>query len=104
MAECNPVASPYKSGHTIDKVLKDGVSVEHKIPLLKKYQSLVGGLLWLQCQSRLDISAVTHLLAQHSHDPSAQHYEAAKRVLAYLQGTLDRGIRFTQGGPPFVSK
>jgi hypothetical protein len=76
------------------------VPVERKVPLVKKYQSLVGGLLWLQRQSRPDISAVTHLLAQHCHDPSASHYEAAKQVLAYLKGTLDRGIRFTQGGSP----
>jgi hypothetical protein len=54
----------------------------------------------MQRQSCPDIAAVTHLLAQHSHDSSAGHYEAAKRVLAYLKGTLDRGIRFTQGGSP----
>jgi hypothetical protein len=100
MAECNPVVSPYRSGHTIDKIVKDEVPVEHKIALVKKYQSLVGGLLWLQRQSRPDISAVTHSLAQHSYDPSAGHYKAAKRVLAYLQGTLDHGIRFTQEGSP----
>jgi hypothetical protein len=39
-------------------------------------------------------------LAQHSYKPSGSHYEAAKRVRAYLQGTIDRGIRFTQGGSP----
>jgi hypothetical protein len=100
MVDCNPVASLYRSGHTIDNIVKDEVPVERKVPLVKKYQSLVGGLLWLQCQSRPDISAVTHLLAQHCHVPSAGHYEAAKRVLAYLKGTLDRGIRFNQGGSP----
>jgi hypothetical protein len=94
MVDCNPVASPYRSGYTI------GLPVEKKPQLVTKYQSLVGGLLWLQRQSRPDISAVTHLLAQRSHNLSACHFEAAKRVLAYLQGTLDRGIRFTQGGSP----
>jgi hypothetical protein len=56
--------------------------------------------LWLQRQSRPDILVAVHLLAQHSHNPSGGRYEAAKRVLAYLKGTLDRGIRFTQGGSP----
>jgi hypothetical protein len=46
------------------------------------------------------ISAVTHLLARHTNKPSAGHYVAAKRVLSYLKGTLDRGIRYTQGGSP----
>jgi hypothetical protein len=102
LSECNPVRSPYQSGYTIDGVPKDGVPVERKIVLVKKYQSFVGGLLWLQRQNRHDIAAVTHLLAQHSrgHHPSDGHYEAAKRVLAYLKGTLDRGIRFTQDGSP----
>jgi hypothetical protein len=100
MAECNPVLSPYRSGCTIDSIVDDGVPIEQKIELVKRYQSLVGGLLWLQGQSRPDISAVVHLLAQHSHKPSGGHYKAAKRVLAYLQGTIDRGIRFTQGGSP----
>jgi hypothetical protein len=100
MAECNPVLSPYRSGCTIDSIVEDGVPIEQKIELVKRYQSLVGGLLWLQRQSRPDISAAVHLLAQHSHKPSGGHYEAAKRVLAYLQGTIDRGIRFTQGSSP----
>jgi hypothetical protein len=43
---------------------------------------------------------VTHLLSRHTHKPSYGHYEAVKRVLAYLKGTIDRGIRFTQGGSP----
>jgi hypothetical protein len=43
---------------------------------------------------------VVSLLSQHSHKPTQQHYIAGKRVLAYLQGTLDRGIRFVQGGSP----
>jgi hypothetical protein len=98
MVDCNPVSSPYRSGYTIDKIADNGLQVEHKNQLVTKYQSLVGGLLWLQRKSRPDIAAVTHLLAQRSLNPSAGHYEAAKRVLAYLQGTLDRGIRFTQGG------
>jgi hypothetical protein len=51
---------------------------------------------------RLTPFLLFRLLSCYSHNPSAGHYEAAKRVLAYLQeGTLlDKGIRFTQGGPP----
>jgi hypothetical protein len=64
MIDCNPVASPYRSEYTIDKIADDGLPVEKKTQLVTKYQSLVGGLLWLQRQSRPDISAVTHLLAQ----------------------------------------
>lgn len=100
MEDCNPVASPYRSGFVIDRIPDDGIPVEEKTVLVKKYQSLVGGLLWLQRHTRPDISTAVSLLSSYSHNPSHGHYESAKRVLAYLQGTLDRGIRFTQGGPP----
>jgi hypothetical protein len=98
MDECNPVASPYRSGAVIDRLPRDGVPIEDKLPLVKKYQSLVGGLLWIQQHTRPDISTAVSLLSSYSHDPSHSHYESRKHVLAYLQGTLDRGIRFTQGG------
>jgi hypothetical protein len=100
MTESNPVDSPDRSGYIIDRIPDDGLPMDAKSELVKKFQSLVGGLLWLQRQTRPDISAVTHLLSRHTHSPSAGHYVAAKQVLAYLKGTLDRGIRYTQGGSP----
>jgi hypothetical protein len=53
MKGCNPVDSPYMSGYTIDKIPDDGVPLEDKPELIKKYQSLVGGLhvLWVQRQT-----------------------------------------------------
>jgi hypothetical protein len=74
MEQCNPVGSPYRSGHVIDNIPDDGIAPEAKPKLVKKYQSLVGGLLWIQRQSRPDISAVTHLLSRHTHKPSHGHY------------------------------
>jgi hypothetical protein len=98
MADCNPVSSPYRSGHAIDRIPSDDTPVDAKITLVKKYQSLVGGLLWVQRHTHPEISTAVSLLASYAHNPSIGHYEAGKRVLAWLQGTLDRGIRFTQGG------
>jgi hypothetical protein len=100
MEDCNPVSSPYKSGLVIDRIPNEGVPVKEKMILVKKYQSLIGGLMWLQRHTRPDISTSVSLLSSYSHNPSHGHYESGKRVLAYLQGTLDRGIWFTQGGAP----
>jgi hypothetical protein len=98
MADCNPVASPYRSGFVIDRIPNDGIPLEDKPKLVKLYQSLVRGLLWLQRQTRPDISTAVSLLSSYSHKPTQSHYESGKRVLVYLQGTIDRGIRFIQGG------
>jgi hypothetical protein len=98
MSNCNPASSPYHSGHVIDHIPSDGAPVDEKIALVKKYQSLVGGLLWVQRHTRPEISTAVSLLSSYSHNPTFDHYEAAKRVLVWLQETLDRGIRYTQGG------
>jgi hypothetical protein len=78
MTECNPVTSPYRSGFVIDRIPDDGVPVKHKTKLVKLYQGLVGGLLWLQRQTRPDLSTSISLLSSYSHNPSAGHYESAK--------------------------
>jgi hypothetical protein len=98
MSDCNAIASPYRTGFPIDRIPHDGVPLEQKTALVKKFQSLVGGVLWLQRHTHPDLSTVVSLLSSNSHNPSQGHYDAAKRVLAYIKGTLDRGIRFTQGG------
>jgi hypothetical protein len=36
MEDCNPVASPYRSGFVIDRIIKDGVPVEAKAALVTK--------------------------------------------------------------------
>jgi hypothetical protein len=38
------------------------------------------------------------LLSQFMQDPSKGHMDAGKRVLAWLSGTRNHGLRFTQGG------
>jgi hypothetical protein len=73
MEDCNPVASPYRSGFVIDHIIRDGVPVEAKAALVTKYQSLVGGLLWLQRHTRPDILTSVSLLSSYSHDPSIGH-------------------------------
>jgi hypothetical protein len=35
MEECNPVASPYKSGMVIDGLPYNGIPIENKMPLVK---------------------------------------------------------------------
>jgi hypothetical protein len=104
MSDCNPVSSPYRSGFAIDRIPPDNIPVEDKVPLVKNYQSLVGGLLWVQRHTCPEISTAVSLLSSYSHNPTFTHYEAGKRVLAWLQGTLDRGIRFTQVGDIHVGK
>ncbi|WKA05493.1 hypothetical protein VitviT2T_023456 [Vitis vinifera] len=56
-----------------------------------EYRTLVGSLQYL-CLTRLDISYVVNKLSQFMHHPMSEHWNAAKRLLRYLYGTLTHGL------------
>ncbi|KAG2018571.1 hypothetical protein CC2G_015308 [Coprinopsis cinerea AmutBmut pab1-1] len=55
----------------------------------RKYQSLVGSLIYLATCTRPDIAYVAMSLGRHSADPKMKHLVAGKRVLRYLFETID---------------
>ena len=59
-----------------------------------KYSSIVGMLLYLSSNSRPDIQFAVHQCARFNHNPKKSHGEAIKRIVRYLQGTKDKGLKF----------
>jgi len=45
---------------------------------------------------RPDIMYAVSLLSRYMHCASENHFQAAKRILRYVKGTLDYGIRFVR--------
>jgi hypothetical protein len=62
---------------------------------------LVGSLLYLT-HTRPDLSFAVGLVSQFSQDPHESHWQAAKRILCYIQGTPMYGIHYTSGIPHIV--
>jgi len=60
-----------------------------------KYRQLVGSLNYLTT-TRLDISFSVGILSKFMQNLCEGHWSAAKRVLKYLKGTQDFGIKYTQ--------
>lgn len=58
----------------------------------KPYRELLGSLLYLARRTRPDISHAVCLLCRATQNPSVQHWNAAKRILRYLEDTKDFGI------------
>jgi hypothetical protein len=56
------------------------------------YRSIVGALQYLTL-TRPDLTHAVNLVCQFMHQPGTSHFQAVKRILRYLQGTLDYGIR-----------
>lgn len=87
LLRCNSVATPLIANEKLKK--EDGAKKAGPT----KYRSLIGGLLYLTA-TRPDIMFAASLLSRYMQEPSQIHFGAAKRVLRYLQGTLDYGILY----------
>lgn len=59
-----------------------------------KYRTLIGIFLYLSIATRLDICNPVRLLCSHLTRPSRLHWDAAKRILAYLRDTKYHGITY----------
>ncbi|SPC63224.1 related to retrotransposon protein [Ustilago sp. UG-2017b] len=60
----------------------------------KEYPQIVGKLLWLSNGTRPDISQAVGVLAQYMTQPSKEHYNAAQKVLQYLDHTQDTHLQY----------
>nr|GEV94008.1 ribonuclease H-like domain-containing protein [Tanacetum cinerariifolium] len=84
MINCNPSRTPVD---TESKLGPNGVLVQDLI----LYRSLAEGLQYLTF-TRLDFSYVVQQICLYMHDPREPHLAALKRILRYVQGTLDLGL------------
>ncbi|SPC67249.1 uncharacterized protein UHOD_11483 [Ustilago sp. UG-2017b] len=59
-----------------------------------KYPQIVGKLLWLSNGTCPDISQAVGVLARYMTQPSREHYNAAQKVLQYLDHTRDIHLQY----------
>lgn len=58
------------------------------------YRSLVGGLNYLT-HTRPDIAFSVSVVSRYMHNPTKQHFGAAKKILRYVAGTVDYGVWYS---------
>ena len=85
MTECNGVGTPML------EIDRDRVVSSHSEKLAtddkKRYQQLIGCLLYLMHCTRPDLAYAVIRLSHFSSCPEKHHWEAAKRILRYLKAT-----------------
>ncbi|GJY48807.1 uncharacterized mitochondrial protein-like protein [Tanacetum coccineum] len=59
------------------------------------YRSLVGGLQYLTI-TRPDLSYAVNQVSQFLHAPTNDHFQAVKRILRYVKGTMTFGLAFNR--------
>uniref|UniRef100_A0A2N9HPC2 Reverse transcriptase Ty1/copia-type domain-containing protein n=1 Tax=Fagus sylvatica TaxID=28930 RepID=A0A2N9HPC2_FAGSY len=63
------------------------------VPDPTTYRSLVGALQYATF-TKPDITFAVNRICQFMHKPTSTHFVAAKRILRFLKGTLDKGVLF----------
>ncbi|KAM0988950.1 hypothetical protein ACFX2A_013056 [Malus domestica] len=87
---CKSVATPLITNEKLCKM--DGSESADEC----LYRRMVGSLLYLTA-TRPDIMYAASLLSRFMHNPTRIHMGTAKRVLRYISGTLDYGIKYEKG-------
>jgi Reverse transcriptase (RNA-dependent DNA polymerase) len=86
MDDSKPLGTPLRLS---TKLTADGEPLE-----ASRYAQLVGSLMYLSICTRPDISQAVGALARYMTKPTSTHWQAAKGVLRYLNGTSTYGIIF----------
>ena len=89
MLNCNPTKVPM---HPKDVINKDegGTAVD-----TTEFKSIIGGLRYL-IHTRPDIAYSVGIVSRFMERPTLLHQAVAKRILRYIQGTLDFGLTYLQ--------
>jgi hypothetical protein len=87
MADCNPTPIPMEQNPKLTS--KEGNEFEDAT----EYRQLVGSLIYL-ITTRPDISFAVGILSRFMRKPCEGHWCAANRVLRYLKGTQEFGLKY----------
>lgn len=94
MSDCNPTSAPMDTGQKISSKMCPSNDEERSQMQDVPYRQLVGALQFCVQVSRPDICFPVNVLSRYNHNPGRSHWGAAKRVLRYLKGTVDKKITY----------
>ena len=89
MEDCKPISTPMDPNVKFEKLADNERSAN-----IQEYQVMIGSLTYASIATRPDLSSAVGVLSQFMNKPGLQHVKGVKRVLRYIKGTLNCGIRF----------
>ena len=92
MSNCKPVYTPLPHNAKLVAATPDSAPAIHDMDIDGKkvsYLTVIGSLMYAMLGTRPDIAHAVGVLSRFSAHPTPAHWEAAKRVLRYLQATKD---------------
>ncbi len=97
MESSKPVSTPLEPGKKFHELTDDDECFD-----TQTYQQAIGCLTYLSVISRPDIAAAVGTLSQYMSKPSKEHWMGVKRILRYLKGTLNFGLKYSARNPELV--
>ncbi|XP_065355027.1 uncharacterized protein LOC135949401 [Calliphora vicina] len=89
MENCKPIATPLDANYQVSCSMDECELIDQY-----DYQSIIGALMYLTITTRPNILHSVSKLAQRNSNPHVEHMQAAKRILRYLRGTIDKNITY----------
>ena len=98
MRECKPQSTPMvtrQANHKNKKRKIDTENSEHQGEAKRfPFREAIGSLMYLANATSPDISYAVNYLARNQTDPTEEDWNDVKRILRYLRGTCNLGIKF----------
>lgn len=94
MENSKPVNTPVDMNSKLVKHSDDKEGVDPT-----RFQSAVGSLLYLSTRTRPDIVYAVNNVARFCAKPTNHHWTAVKRIMRYLNGTLNLGLLYSKEKP-----
>lgn len=85
--QSKPISTPMLKGSNVEQ---SRLEPEKEFP----YRQIVGSLMYLMTATRPDLGYSIGVLSRNLENPTKEDITRAKRVLRYIKGTLDYGIRY----------
>jgi histone deacetylase 1/2 len=98
MENCNSASTPLATGEKLSRDSGHVLGTNNAT----RYRSVVGGLQYLTL-TRPDISFAVNKVCQFLSQPTEVHWEAVKRILRYVKGTINTGLQFRRSPSTGIS-
>ncbi|KAL6421567.1 hypothetical protein ACFW04_014301 [Cataglyphis niger] len=89
MDEAHPVAIPFDQNQDLNFENPNNQAV-----INAPYKETVGSLFYLTIVSRPDIAYAVNTISQYAEKSTKEHWNAVKRIIKYVKGIVDYGIKF----------
>ena len=90
MDKCKPVSTSLKQGKKFQHLSENEKPID-----VQRYQMIVGCLTYTAMTTRPDLAAAVGILSKYMSKPGRDHWAGVKRILRYIQGTLNYGLIFS---------